>query len=57
MAQVLSFEFCEIFKNTFFTDHLWTTASEDWDTDNTVNTLARFSQEVKATRQFCGVSA
>ena len=23
-------EFCEIFKNTFFTEHLWTTASEIW---------------------------
>ena len=26
-AQVLSCEFCEIFKSTFFTEHLWTTAS------------------------------
>ena len=26
-SQVFSFEFCEIFKNTFFTEHLWTTAS------------------------------
>ena len=25
--QVFSCEFCEIFKNTFFTEHLWTTAS------------------------------
>ena len=23
LAQVLSCEFCEIFKNTFFTEHLW----------------------------------
>ena len=30
LAQVLSFEFCEISKNTFFTEHLWTTASNDW---------------------------
>ena len=28
MAQVFSYEFCEIFKNTFFTEHLWTTASD-----------------------------
>ena len=28
LAQVFSCEFCEIFKNTFFTEHLWTTASE-----------------------------
>ena len=27
LAQVLSCEFCEISKNTFFTEHLWTTAS------------------------------
>ena len=28
LAQVFSCEFCETFKNTFFTEHLWTTASE-----------------------------
>ena len=27
MEQVFSNEFCEIDKNTFFTEHLWTTAS------------------------------
>ena len=27
LAKVLSSEFCEIFKNTFFTEHLWMTAS------------------------------
>ena len=27
MAQVFSCEFCEISKNTIFTEHLWTTAS------------------------------
>ena len=27
LAQVLSCEFCIIFKNIFFTEHLWTTAS------------------------------
>ena len=27
LAQGFSCEFCEIFKNTFFTEHLWTTAS------------------------------
>ena len=26
---MFSFEFCEIFKNIFFTEHLWTTASGD----------------------------
>ena len=28
LAQVLSFEFCEISKNTFFTEHLRRTASK-----------------------------
>ena len=28
LAQVFSCEFCDISKNTFFTEHLWTTASE-----------------------------
>ena len=28
LAQVSSCEFCEISKNTFFTEHLWTTASK-----------------------------
>ena len=27
LAQVLSFEFCEISKNNFFIEHPWTTAS------------------------------
>ena len=27
-AQVFSYEFCEIFKNTFLTENLWKTASE-----------------------------
>ena len=27
LAQVFSYEFCEISNNTFFTEHLWTTAS------------------------------
>ena len=27
-ALVFSCEFCEIFKNTFFTEHLWATVSE-----------------------------
>ena len=29
LAQVFSWELCEISKNTFFTEHLWTTASEN----------------------------
>ena len=27
LAQVFSCEFCEVSKSTFFTEHLWTTAS------------------------------
>ena len=27
LTQLFSCEFCEVFKNTFFTEHLWTTAS------------------------------
>ena len=27
LAQVFSCEFCDNFKNTFFTEYLWTTAS------------------------------
>ena len=27
LAQVFSCEFCEIYKNTFFTEQLWTTGS------------------------------
>ena len=27
LAQEFSYEFCEISKNTFYTEHLWTTAS------------------------------
>ena len=29
LAHVFSCEICEIFKNTFFTEYLWTTASEN----------------------------
>ena len=29
LVQVFSCEFCEISKNTFFTEHLWTTASKE----------------------------
>ena len=28
LTQVFSCKFCEISKNTFFTEHLWTTASQ-----------------------------
>ena len=31
LAQVFSCEFCQISKNNFFTEHLWTAASEQID--------------------------
>ena len=34
LAQVLSCEFCIISKNTFFTEHVWATASEMIEKDN-----------------------
>ena len=33
LAQVFSCEFYEISKNTFFTEHLWTTVSVPWETN------------------------
>ena len=33
LAQLFSCEFYEICKNTFFTEHLWTTASVPWETN------------------------
>ena len=30
LAQVFSYEFCESFKNTFFTEHLRVSASINW---------------------------
>ena len=41
LAQVFSCEFCEISKNTFFTEHLWTTASAGQ------KRKASFSQEAR----------
>ena len=37
-AQVFSSEFCEISKNTFFTEHLWATASGFMSFHNASNT-------------------
>ena len=34
LAQVFSYEFCESFKNTFFTEHPWATASVNKKTGN-----------------------
>ena len=34
MAQVFSCEFCEIVENSFFTEHLWTTAFKNEVTGN-----------------------
>ena len=37
LAQVFSCEFCEIFKNTCFTEHLWATASKNTKLSNQEN--------------------
>ena len=37
MAQVFSYIFCEIFKNTHFTEHFWTTASLEKDSSTGVS--------------------
>ena len=34
LAQVFSCEFCEVSKNTFFTEHLWATASAHYKAQN-----------------------
>ena len=39
LAQVFSCEFCEIFKNTFFTEHLWMAASEHCFTHDLITTM------------------
>ena len=39
LAQVFSCEFCEIFKNTFFTKHLWMAASEHCFTHDLITTM------------------
>ena len=36
LAQVFSCEFCEISKNTFSTEHLWTTASQPYQANHSV---------------------
>ena len=50
LAQVFSCEFCEISKNTFFTEHVWTTASINILFANTLrpdeNNLIHFLQQV-----------
>ena len=39
LAQLFSYEFSEIFKNTFITEHLWTTASVKITNINSLNYL------------------
>ena len=63
LARVFSCEFCEISKNTFFTEHLWTTASVSPEypfqmriTQNKIHhlshtALASFSDVVKTTKE------
>ena len=42
LTQVFSCEFCKIFKNTYFTEHLWTTASKVFSLSKNINTLILF---------------
>ena len=42
LAQGFSGEFCEFFKNTFFTEHLWATASDCWTSTKRVSYLQSF---------------
>ena len=37
LTEVFSCEFCEISENTFFAEHLWTTASEQKQLNDTVS--------------------
>ena len=43
LARIASREFCEIFKNTFFTEHIWTTASGFCWSKHEVITLEKFN--------------
>ena len=42
LAQVFSNKFCKIYKNNFFTEHLWATASRLWKLFNTAACLLVF---------------
>ena len=50
---MFSCEFCEISKNTFFTEHFWTTSSVS---DNTSNIRPYFIGEEKLRTDECVVS-
>ena len=47
LAQVFSCEFCKIFKNTFFTEYLWETAS----IEEYVQILTKIQKEKPLTKQ------
>ena len=54
LAKVFSCDFCEICKNTFFTEHLWTSASEFYQILGEVNsdkTLSKFWKNYTASEQ------
>ena len=52
LAQVFSCQFCEISKNTFFTEHLWTTISVS---DSISDKRPYFIGEEKLMAQKCAV--
>ena len=59
LTEVFSCEFCKIFKNTFFTEQLWTNASEDTDLqkltpkfrkpEKIINTRKKLSEMIQGT--------
>ena len=52
-AQVFSCEFCEISKNIFFTEHLWTTASEKCQNCRQfISFQIEINQSIKITKNF-----
>ena len=52
-TQVLSCEICEIFKNTYFVEHLQTTASDGSESDETENDDESYNEGIKAVFRRC----
>ena len=51
LGQVFSWEFWEISKNTFFTEHLWTTASVLWNMKAANKDTKAANKEMKETNK------
>ena len=50
---MLSYEICEIFKNTYFVKHLQTTASDGNESDETENDDESHNEGIKAVFRRC----